>query len=188
VVSGGINFYRIAVTRVSPMMEPVLYLLPENSIFPNSKLPVLHYRKAIDLPLLFPALTLRWIFRRHGWGNNWRSGIFTFHHYHSITHEVLGVVRGKTRLQLGGAEGIVISIEKGDVIVIPAGVAHRNLGKEKDVICVGGYPKGRDYDMNYGLPGERPAADRNIATLPIPLTDPVSGAKQGLPRIWRQLG
>jgi len=45
------------------------------------------------------------------------------------------------------------------MLLIPAGVAHCNLGKKKDVICIGGYPGARDYDMKYGKPKERPAAD-----------------------------
>jgi uncharacterized protein YjlB len=69
--------------------------------------------------------------------------------------------------------------------VIPAGVAHINLGREKDVTCVGGYPDGMDYDMNYGKEEERPKADRNIASVPVPKTDPVFGEQGGLPDLWK---
>jgi uncharacterized protein YjlB len=69
------------------------------------------------------------------------------------------------------------------VIIIPAGVAHKNMGKEKAAICVGGYPDGKDYDMNYGRAEERPRTDIVIGGLPIPRTDPVFG-KKGLPEIW----
>jgi len=63
---------------------------------------------------------------------------------------VLGVCKGEPLLQLGGENGISLFIQQGDVLIIPAGVAHKNLGKENDLICVGAYPDGRDYDMNYG--------------------------------------
>jgi uncharacterized protein YjlB len=60
-----------------------------------------------------------------------------------------------------------------------------NLGKEDDVICVGGYPDGREYDMNYGKAGERPKADNNIAATPLPPTDPVFGKNGPLLKLWK---
>jgi len=99
---------------------------------------------------------------------------------------VMAVIKGSSTLQLGGENGIHLKIEKGDVILIPAGVAHRNLGKEKDVICVGGYPRGKDYDMNYGKPEERPAADERIAQATIPRFDPVTGKPDPLNMIWKK--
>jgi len=86
---------------------------------------------------------------------------------------------------LGGEKGIVLFILEGDVLVIPAGVAHMNLGKENDVTCVGGYPEGREFDMNYGTDAERPRADHNIAALPMPNTDPVFGENGPLGKIWK---
>jgi uncharacterized protein YjlB len=166
------------------MIEPKRYLLADDGVFPNSRLPVLHYRKALKLPIIFPAASVKNTFRSHGWSNSWRMGIYTYQHYHSITHEVIGVVKGKTTLQLGGEHGKRVTVRKGDVLVIPAGVAHKNLGKEKAVICVGAYPDGKDYDMNYGRPGERPQADKNIAAVPLPQTDPVFGT-DGLTNIWK---
>jgi uncharacterized protein YjlB len=71
------------------------------------------------------------------------------------------------------------------VLVIPAGVAHKNLGGENDVGVVGAYPDGRDYDMNYGKPGERPGTDENISGVPIPSGDPVLGNNKGLTTIWK---
>jgi uncharacterized protein YjlB len=71
------------------------------------------------------------------------------------------------------------------VIVIPAGVAHRNLGKETQIMCVGAYPEGRSYDMHVGKAGERPQADQNIFLVPIPQTDPIQGRQGNLIRIWK---
>ena len=90
---------------------------------------------------------------------------------------MLGVCKGETLLQLGGEQGVILFVQKGDVLVIPAGVAHINLGEENDVICVGGYPGGRDYDIKRGRKNERPRADKNIAAVPLPQTDPVFGKK-----------
>jgi uncharacterized protein YjlB len=163
---------------------PEQYSVKDDGIFPNSSLPILFYANVLKLPKLFPAMSVKKLFQDNGWKNNWTQGIYTYHHYHSITHEVLGVCKGETVLMLGGENGITLFIQQGDVLVLPAGVAHMNLGQENDVTCVGGYPDGRDYDMNYGKPGERPKADNNIASLLLPETDPVFGKKGGLTEIW----
>ncbi len=159
--------------------------IQEDGVFPNICLPVLLYKGALDIPLLFPATHVKHWFEKHGWSNSWDAGIFEYHHYHSITHEVLGIYKGHTKLQLGGPAGPVIFIEKGDVLVIPAGVAHKNLGAENSVGVVGAYPDGRNYDMNYGKPGERPRTDENIKNVPVPANDPVFGRDKGLSSIWK---
>jgi uncharacterized protein YjlB len=164
---------------------PEHFFVTDDGIFPNSHLPILYYPKAIDLPALFPALTLKKMFKQNNWTNNWKYGVYTYHHYHSTSHEVLGVCKGETLLQLGGEQGVILFIEKGDVLVIPAGVAHINLGEEKDVICVGGYHGGRDYDIKRGRKNERPRADKNIAEVPLPGTDPLFGRKGGLIDLWK---
>jgi len=165
--------------------QPELYFVKDDGIFPNNRLPILHYPSVLELPPLLAARAVRKLFQENNWTNNWKQGIYTYHHYHSNTHEVLGVCKGEALLQLGGENGISLFIQKGDVLVIPAGVAHMNLGKENDVTCVGGYPDGRDYDMNYGKPDERPTADHNIASVPLPKTDPVFGKKGGLLQAWK---
>jgi uncharacterized protein YjlB len=147
-------------------------------VFPNNSLPILLYPKVLHLPRLFPALAVRKLFQKNNWGNNWKQGIYT-------SHEVLGVCKGEALLLLGGEQGVTLFVEEGDVLIIPAGVAHMNLGEEKDVICVGGYPDGKDYDMNYGKKSERPATDENIASVTLPLTDPVFGKKDGLLKLWK---
>ncbi|MGD8650012.1 MAG: hypothetical protein PVJ77_25990, partial [Desulfobacterales bacterium] len=72
----------------------------------------------------------------------------------------------------------------GDVIIIPAGVAHKNLNQSLDFRCVGAYPAGQSPDMQYGKPSERPSADQNIRSVPLPETDPVFGKKGPLLEIW----
>jgi uncharacterized protein YjlB len=163
------------------------YFLKDNGLFPNSSLPVLLYKKALDLPKFFPGFYIRKLFIKNGWSNSWKSGIFEYHHYHSITHEVLGVCKGQTHLLLGGPNGVKVKIEEGDVLIIPAGVAHKNEGKENDVVCIGAYPEGRDYDIKYGREGERPSADQNIKNVPLPPSDPVYGTKFGVQNYWKQM-
>lgn len=138
------------------------------------------------MPVLFPGIHVKNIFERNNWTSSWDAGIFTYHHYHSTTHEVLGIYSGSATIQLGGDQGPKLLLEKGDVLIIPAGVAHKNLDEEHAIGVIGAYPDGREYDMNYGKPGERPQTDQNIAKLPIPDTDPLTGAVGELPKIWRK--
>jgi uncharacterized protein YjlB len=160
------------------------YFVKEDGLYPNSELPVLFYRNALRLPRFLKASYVKRLFRRHNWSNAWEYGIFEYHHYHSITHEVLGVIKGDTRMMLGGPKGIVLHLKKGDVLIIPAGVAHKNMGRQDQITCIGAYPGGHDYDINYGTVGERPRADRNISKVPKPTQDPVFGRKGGLLKYW----
>jgi uncharacterized protein YjlB len=166
-------------------VQPQSFVVKGDQFFPNSRLPILLYPNVLDIPVLLAGQSVKKLFEDNNWKNTWKQGIYTYHHYHSITHEVLGVFKGETLLLLGGENGITIFVQQGDVLVIPAGVAHMNLGKEDDVTCVGGYPDGREYDMNYGKAGERPKADNNIAATPLPATDPVFGKNGPLLKLWK---
>lgn len=153
----------------------------DDGTFPNNpSLPVLVYRQAVD----GEVGTLERVFRAHNWRGQWRNGIFSYHHYHSTAHEVLGVARGSARVQLGGPEGATFDVEAGDVLVLPAGVAHKNLGADPDFLVVGAYPEGQDWDLLRGRPGERPEADRNIERVPLPSQDPVYGLEGPLVNHW----
>lgn len=164
--------------------HPTLFYCGDDAEFPGNSLPVILYRNALHLPPIFKALYIRRLFASHDWSNSWNSGVFTYSHYHSITHEVLGFFRGSTTIHLGGPYGHNINVRKGDVLIIPAGVAHKNLGKEYQVKCIGAYPGGRGYDINTGATGERPRTDHNIHALPLPGEDPLYGSGEGLPKIW----
>jgi len=166
--------------------EIIFELFVDDGTFPNNgKLPLFIYKNAILIPDDDPAGTVERVFRENGWGGSWRNGIYTYHHYHSTAHEVLGIYAGNVNVQLGGPSGMTVDAQAGDVIIIPAGVAHKNLGSSMDFRCVGAYPPDQDWDMNYGRPGERPQADRNIANVPLPSTDPVYGADGPLLKGWK---
>jgi mannose-6-phosphate isomerase-like protein (cupin superfamily) len=81
--------------------------------------------------------------------------------------------------------GAIEEVCAGDVVIIPAGVAHKNLGASRDFGVVGAYPAGQDYDMNYGKHGERPRVDENIARVPLPESDPVFGSDGPLLNYWK---
>ena len=125
------------------------------------------------------------LFAANDWKNSWRNGINYEHHYHSLVHEVLGVYNGSCDVKLGGEKGIQFILQPYDIIVIPAGVAHKNEGSTFDFKCIGAYPEGKDFDMNYGKPGERPKTDENIAKVKLPKADPVFGVKGQMFQYWK---
>jgi uncharacterized protein YjlB len=163
----------------------IRHLLPDDGRFPNNGLlPLLVYQKVLQFTETDREKTVKEIFESNGWTNSWADGVFDYHHYHSTAHEVLGVIKGSAHLQLGGPSGVSLLLEVGDVVIIPAGVAHKNLGDEDGFTCVGAYPDGQEYDMNYGKDGERPKADENIKNLGLPSTDPVYGSNGPLIKNW----
>jgi len=162
-----------------------VHLLKDDGTIPNNDiLPLLVYQGALSLSDQNLAAVVEALFRANQWGGSWRDGIYGFHHYHSTAHEVLAICRGKAKVQLGGENGIILSVSPGDVIIIPAGVAHKNLGASRDFLVVGAYPPGQSWDMNYGEAGERPSADQNISRVPRPNTDPVFGRRGPLIDHW----
>ncbi len=165
--------------------KALTYLLDDDGQFPNSKYPVLLYKGILKIPFFRPAAYIKKLFKQNGWANFWRAGIYEYNHYHSNTHEAMGAYKGRTTPLLGGLNGVKVEIEKGDVLILPAGVAHQNLNSEHKVKCVGAYPKGIKYDMKYGKPEERPQADKNIKNVAIPLNDPVFGRFNGIQEYWK---
>ena len=160
-------------------------VLADDGKIPNSRLPLLIYRCAFELSARDPAEVIERTFAAQSWDGLWRNGIYSYHHYHSTAHEVLGCHRGSAKVQFGGERGIVEDLSAGDVVIIPAGVGHKNLGASRNFGVVGAYPCGQEYDMNYGEPGERPHADQNIARVPLPKSDPVFGKHGPLLKHWR---
>lgn len=165
-------------------IEPETFLFQDDGRIPNSKYPLLLYRKAFRATGSVGALGLEEHFAANNWTNSWRNGVFPYHHYHSLSHEVLGVYNGSARLQLGGERGKSVSVQAGDIIVIPAGVGHKKLDASADFGVVGAYPDGRSYDILRGEPGERPQAEQTIAALPVPENDPLLGRKGGVRHLW----
>ena len=160
-------------------------LLLDDGTFPNNgELPLVLFQQAFDPTTKNLVGTIEKIFHGNAWQNSWRNGIFTFHHYHSTAHEVLGIYAGRVKAQFGGQNGQKVTAKAGDVIIVPAGVSHKNLDQSPDFRCVGAYPEQQSPDMQYGKPGERPQADQNISSVALPKFDPVYGKNGPLLELW----
>jgi uncharacterized protein YjlB len=170
--------------HASVTLQPELLYFKDDGIVPNSKYPLLLYKNVFTQRGDEGAVWLEQKFLSNNWHNSWRNGVFTFQHYHSIAHEVLGIYSGEVNVLLGGDNGKLVKVTAGDIIVIPAGVGHKNLG-DKDLGVVGAYPNGMPVDVLRAKPGDRPQADKNIAAVPFPDTDPLKGNSDGLRTIWK---
>lgn len=164
------------------------FTIEDDGTFPNnSSLPVVIYKNTLYIDDEEEnADRFESIFRSNKWAGSWRDGIYDYHHYHSTAHEVLGINGGTADVQLGGPKGSIYRVSKGDVIIIPAGVAHKNLGSDSNFWVVGAYPEGQDWDVKYGDVEERPLADTNIVKVPLPKLDPFFGSRKGfLIDLWK---
>lgn len=163
------------------------FVLKRNKNFPNSKLPVLIYKKAIELPKQKNKAVnvAQKLFIHNGWSNSWRNGIYDFHHYHSNTHECMAICMGSANVILGGPNGKRIKLVQGDLIILPAGIGHKCTAQSSDFLCVGAYPEGRDYDTNRGTVEEYKKAVTQIKTIPIPKHDPLFGDQGFLNSYWK---
>jgi uncharacterized protein YjlB len=140
---------------------------PPGEQIPNHPLfPVLVYR-GVD------SDDVRALFASHGWGGSWIDGVLDFHHFHSTSHEVLGVLAGSATLELGGPQGESFEVAAGDVLVLPAGTGHRRATARQGFTVCGAYPAGQErYDL---LRAADDAARERIARVPVPEQDPVGG-------------
>ncbi len=158
------------------------YRFEDDGGIPNSALPVLVYH---DVEAARDASSCEALFARHRWLGAWRDGIFSFHHFHSTAHEVLGIVRGEAAVILGGPQGRRFEVRPGDVLVLPAGTGHCNAGSCADLLVIGAYPDGMEWDIRRGDPAERDEVLANIRAVPLPGADPVHGPDGPLSELWR---
>jgi uncharacterized protein YjlB len=161
------------------------YSFADDGTVPNNSLPLVVYRGALaesgDRAAACEAM-----FAQNGWPGAWRNGIYGHHHYHSTAHEVLGIAAGNARVRLGGDAGKTVELRTGDVVVIPAGVAHKREAASRDLLVIGSYPRGQSPDHCRADPGAHDKAQDRIAAVPLPAADPVTGQPVPLLECWAQ--
>ncbi len=164
--------------------KPLRFRFASTSEIPNNRWPMLVYRDVVTLDTRYdPAAIFETLFKKNGWRGQWRDGMYDWLHYHSNTHEVLGIAKGWLHGRFGGKTGRIVKVKAGDVLVLPAGTGHYRLRKSSDLLIVGAYPGSRKYD-------ECEPKDTNakttasVARVPRPAKDPVYGKEGPLASVW----
>ena len=92
----------------------------------------------------------------------WRYTMYSETHFHSTSHEVLSITSGRAKCCFGGEHNpdrVEVLLNRGDVVIVPAGVAHRLLEDHGGFQMVGSYPISMNWDMCYGRKGEEKKVD-----------------------------
>ena len=166
-------------------MKIETFAFVDDGDIPNSRFPLIVYRGVIDTSRGDPAVAFETLFRSHNWGRGWRNSIFPFHHYHSNTHEALGIATGRVTLRLGGEGGATVEAMAGDAVLIPAGVGHKRLSSADGLVVVGAYPPGAPaFDLMREGAEDKAGVRARIAAVPLPSTDPVEGKVGAVQRLW----
>lgn len=157
---------------------------------PNTSLthhPLLHYHSAFLAPTASsPAAIEAHLAAIGAVVPQWRYTMYSRAHFHSTAHEVLAPTAGAAVCRFGGGDGddsgasrnpgaVDLTLRTGDVVVVPAGVAHALVREVGDVPfqMVGAYPPGpAGWDMCYG--GEEGVEER-VRALDWFRHDPVYG-------------
>ena len=110
---------------VRPRKPQAYHFLDDGETPNNRHFSLLLYRSPVALPAAYdPAAIFEDLFAANDWRHSWRNGIYDFLHFHTGTHEVLGIARGRVRVEFGGRQGRTIALKAGDVVVLPAGTGH----------------------------------------------------------------
>jgi uncharacterized protein YjlB len=166
--------------------KPKLFRFEDDGETPNNpELPLILYRTPVRRRRgLDPAAVFEELFASNGWTRAWRDGMYDFIHFHTCTHEVLGIARGMVRASFGGVGGCLVELKAGDVLILPAGTGHRRLRSSSDLLVVGAYPRSGKYDEPKPSEVDHDAAVRNIAKVRLPCADPVYGRSGPLLKHW----
>ena len=164
-----------------------ILFLDDDGVFPNNEqLPLIKYEHAIQISNEEKgAEEIERLLEENHWHHPWRNGIYDYHHYHSSAHEVLVCYAGEAEVQMGGPAGAALEFKQGDVLILPAGTAHKCLRATLDFKCIGAYPENQLFDMNYGKTEERSKAIEQIFKLPLPMADPIYGSDGPLVFHWQ---
>jgi len=139
-------------SAVRDEVKPLTIVFADDGLVPNNPMPLLIYKRAIDVGNDHPEKTIEGLFGANGWGDMWRNGVYDYLHYHSTVHEALGVARGHARLRFGGDRGREFQIAAGDVAILPAGTGHQCLSASPDFSVVGAYPPGAKMQITRPTP------------------------------------
>ena len=156
----------------SPSFEILQIFIKDDGTFPNNE----HYPTLVYKNVFHGSETdaRRLIVKGSNWTEPWVWGIFSYHHYHTKAWELLLCVCGSASIQIGGDAGPTVLIDKGDLIFIPPGMAHKQLKEKGGFSLLGSYPTQRfdgGIDTCRGAPTDEER--RRIQECYVPETDPI---------------
>lgn len=174
------------IARLNQQRKPAVYYFEDDGETPNNPaVPLLRYRRAVTFDSQHdPASVLEEIFSLQDCRRSWRNGVYDFLHFHSHTHEVLGIARGWVKVRFGGAKGKLLTLNAGDIAVLPAGTGHCRISKRRSLLVVGAYPPGGRYDEPRPEHADGARTREAIAKVAVPQADPVYGPEGPLISIW----
>ncbi|KAL4735240.1 hypothetical protein BDV11DRAFT_212198 [Aspergillus similis] len=156
---------------------PSSFLRPTSHV-PNSRLPILVYRKALEN--ISPRSILSTIEP-----NGWIKGGNAMDHPTGIIY-LLGVGPNDPKVdEQGRPYGMKSSAQKGGAFVLPARVCHASLEFLNIIMA---RASGHRFDMNYKSrpPEETSAWAKQSDSVAIRPLDPLFGLDGLLPRLWKQ--
>ena len=167
------------------MHTETLFFVDDGDVPNHPRWPLIFYSQAIRPKTLTTSeYAFEELFERNGWPAAWRNGIYPFTHYHSNTHEVLGIAKGEATVQFGGKSGQILAACAGDVLLLPAGTGHKRISSSPDLLVIGAYPPGSKYDLMRSGESDKADIRARIAGVAKPNTDPVSGAVGAMTKLW----
>jgi uncharacterized protein YjlB len=180
ILAAGVAGRAPAASQQSASIPEQLHLKP-NGWMPNNTLPVLIYRNALPVTADL-ADTMERLFTTNGWPPQWRNGVYSFHHYHSTAHEVLGFAGGHADLILGGEGGTPVTVHAGDVAVLSAGTGHCLITASDDFLVIGAYPPDEHWDIC--RTAATPEVLERMRHVRFPASDPLTGSNGALTKLW----
>ena len=173
-------------SAVRDEVKPLTIVFADDGLVPNNPMPLLIYKRAIDVANGHPEKTIEGLFGANGWGDMWRNGIYDYLHYHATVHEALGIARGHALVRFGGDKGGEMELAAGDVAILPAGTGHQRLSASRDFCVIGAYPPGPKMHVTRPTPEEHAKALKTIPQVRLPDSDPVLGPDGPLLRLWKR--
>lgn len=207
------------------MVNVQVYHIPPTPNIPNSPYPLLHYPQFLSEEQCHAGNAYD-LFHNNGWEIQWitRYSKTQLSHYHAQAHECMAVLTGTATIRFGTGNlddgeteepgGLYLKAERGDVFVIPAGVAHKTHNPVPEMplkfltpggghgvassdvrkqlvetelsgfTMIGAYPTGSNWD--WGLAGNHVGRYKSVWDVPLPEKDPVLGAsREGIKGRWK---
>lgn len=140
------------------------YLTPDDWVPNNSQHPVIKFAMAEGISADSGAMTA--MLKQAGWVTQWQAPLYSYQHFHSTSHVLLTVLKGRGRMQLGGDRGEIVSLQTGDIYFLPAGTGQRLMNSSGNFEVLAAYPEGQCWDICRSALSQ--TALKRLSQIPLP--------------------